>query len=109
MSGPDFARSGDASLAQFPARIGLRRARDGHPGALHGLFRSGRLYLCVYVVCLGSPLAPNLLSCRLLHILKLIDLDRTLGEAGGDFELSTHGLDKALQGADVHIGAALEL
>ncbi len=41
--------------------------------------------------------------------MELGDAHALVGEVGHDFEGSAHGLDVAAEGAEVHVGAALEL
>jgi hypothetical protein len=57
----------------------------------------------------GTSIRPSIPSSGLLGFAELIDLHLALGEHGFDLQLASHGSNHGLQGADVHIGAALHL
>src|ERR1700683_2597072 len=48
-------------------------------------------------------------DCGSFSRFELVDLDRSFRELRGDLQLPTHGSDKVLQSADVHIRAAFHL
>jgi len=89
-------------------RVGTTTASAGQ--ALSALARLRVLYpFAFFANAKGWVALHSLVSSCLLDCLELGDLYGALGEAGGDFQFSTHGFDEILQGAHVHVRAPLQL